>query len=629
MLGIETVDVAGESLLRKGEHALEVDGDLKAGRQWFDAAYRVAEREGDGAGMARAALGLGGLWVHEHRSALTSGLLQTRLRRAREAVDPASSLALRLKARLAGEADYVSGESAGILAVVEEAQRAGDPVAWAEAASIAHHCLLGPDHGGQRRALAQELITEGFRTSRRSDLLMGMLWRTVDLFLDGDPHAQRGLVEVREQVAAEGHLAVGFVLDAIDVMLSIRAGRFEEAQARAAACAEQGRIAGDADADGWFEAQMITIRWYQGRLAELVPILRESVNSPSLSATDHGHVAALAVAAASAGDMREAAGALARLRGRDLALLPRSSSWLVSMYGIVESAYLVSDTEAALAAYALLTPFARLPMMASLAVACFGSVQHALGVAMLTAGDAERASTHFRTAIQDNLALGHWPAVALSRWRLAQALALMPGVDVEAAREREAATREAAALGMALPEAVVRDASRVTCQRSGKQWLVAWGPRAALVDHSVGMSYLATLLANPGYELAAVELAAGPGPSVPGGSAQPVLDEAATSHYRKWLANLEAELDEHEANNDAGRAARVRTERDWLLGELSAAAGLAGRVREFADAEERARIAVGKAIRRALAKITAADQAIGDVLRDGVQTGVRCSYRPV
>lgn len=629
MLGSEMVDVTGESLLRKGEHALEVDGDLRAGRQWFDAAYRVAEREGDGPGMARAVLGLGGLWVHEHRSALTSGLLQARLRSAHDAVDPTSSLALRLRARLAGEADYVSGESARILAVLEEAQRAGDPVAWAEAASIAHHCLLGPDHGGQRRALAQELITEGFRTSRRSDLLMGMLWRTVDLFLDGDSHAQRGLAEVREQVAAQDHLAVGFVLDAIDVMLSIRAGRFGEAEDRAETCAQRGRIAGDADADGWFAAQMIAIRWYQGRLAELAPILRETVNSPTLSATDNGQVAALAVAAASAGDTREATGALARLRGRDLALLPRSSSWLVSMYGIVESAYLVSDTESALDAYALLTPFARLPMMGSLAVACFGSVQHALGVAMLTAGDQERASAHFRTAIRDNLALAHWPAVALSRWRLAQALASIPGADTEAAREREAATREAAALGMALPGAVVRDASRVTCQRRGKQWLVEWGPRTALVDHSVGMTYLATLLANPGHELAAVELAAGPGPAVPGSSAQPVLDEAATSHYRKWLANLEAELDEHEANNDVGHADRVRTERDWLLGELSAAAGLAGRVREFADAEERARIAVGKAIRRALARITAADEAIGDVLRSGVETGSRCCYRPV
>lgn len=628
MLGMETplVTTGVGELLSRGEHALEADGDLRAGREWFDRAYRAADQECDGAGMARAALGLAGLWVHEHRGAPAAALLQARLRSARSAVDPGSSLALRLKARLAGEADYVAGESNQILAVLEEAKRAGDPVAWAEAASLAHHCLLGPDHGGQRRALAQELITEGFRTSRRSDLLMGLLWRTVDLFLDGDAHAQRGLADLRGLLAEQDHLAVGFVLDAIDVMLCIRAGRFAEAEQRAAACAQRGELAGDADATGWYTAQLGAIRWYQGRVAELLPVLRETVHSPTLSAVDNALVAGLAVAAASAGDEREAAGALARLRGRDLALLPRSSSWLVSMYGIVESACLVSDVESALAAYALLTPFARLPMTASLAVACFGSVQHALGVAMLTAGEPERAVTHFRAAVRDNLALAHWPAVALSRARLAQALALLGAP--EAARELATATREATELGMTLPAAPARPAGRVTCRRQGRQWLFALGGRSVLVEHSVGMGYLATLLDNPGYELSAVNLAAGPGVTAATTSGQPVLDPAATSHYRKWLATLEAELDEHEANHDDGRAERVRSERDWLVGELSAAAGLAGRVREFAGAEEKARIAVGKAIRRALTRIATADAVIGDALRDGVQTGNRCCYRP-
>ncbi|MCR6481939.1 hypothetical protein M8542_03835 [Amycolatopsis sp. OK19-0408] len=611
-------------LLRNGERALEADGDLRAGREWFDRAYRLAEAEGDGIAMARAALGMGGLWVHEHRSAPAAALLQARLRSAREAVDPGSSPALRLKARLAGEADYVAGESQAILAVLEEAKRAGDPVAWAEAASLAHHCLLGPDHGGQRRALAQELITEGFRTGRRSDLLMGLLWRTVDHFLDGDPHAQRGLADLRGLLAERDHLAVGFVLDAIDVMLTVRAGRFDDAEARAAACARRGEQAGDADATGWYTAQLGAIRWYQGRVAELLPVLRETVHSPTLSAVDNALIAGLAVAAAAAGDEREAAGALARLRGRDLALLPRSSSWLVSMYGIVETAYLLSDVDSALAAYALLTPFARLPMTASLGVACFGSVQHALGVAMLTAGETGRATEHFRAAVRDNLALAHWPAAALSRARLAQALG---PASAEAGRELAAATREAEQLGMVLPAFAARvEDRRVTCRREGSHWRFALDGRSAVVEHSVGMGYLATLLDNPGHELTAVELAHGV--LAEATSAQPVLDPAATSHYRRWLANLEAELDEHEANHDTGRAEKVRTERDWLLGELSAAAGLAGRVREFAGAEEKARIAVGKAIRRALTRIAAADAVIGDVLRDGVHTGARCSYQP-
>ena len=109
--------------------------------------------------------------------------------------------------------------------------------------------------------------------------------------------------------------------------------------------------------------------------------------------------------------------------------------------------------------------------MASLAVACFGSVQHALGVAMLTAGETERAAEHFRAAVRDNHALAHWPAVTLSRARLAQALG---PASAEAGRERAAAMREAEQLGMVLPEFPARAADRrVTCRRQGGHWLFA------------------------------------------------------------------------------------------------------------------------------------------------------------
>jgi hypothetical protein len=625
-----------ESLLHGGERALEVEGDLQASRRWFDAAYRAAETERDGPGMARAALGLCGLWVHEHRSVAGSALVQARLRSALDAVEPSSTLGLRLRARLAGEADYLTGDSAGILAVVDEARRVGDSVALSEATSLAHHCLLGPGHGRVRRRLAQDLIGEGLRSSRRNDLMMGMLWHTVDLFLDGDPHAERGLAELRDLVAEQEHRAVEFVICAVEGMLSIRAGRFEQALAQANACLQQGRYAGDVDAAGWYNGQLVAIEWFRGGIAEMVPSLQKTVNSPNLSSVDNAPLAALAVATATAGDDRQAAGALARLRGRDLGQLPRCSSWLVAMYGIVEAACLLSDAETAMEAYKLLEPFGRLPMVASLGVACFGAVEHALGVAMLTVGDTERATEHLQAAVQENLALEHWPAVVLSRARLAEALA---GSE-DAGTQRDLALREAAELGMTLPEIPaprVRTSQRqlVTCRRYGRKWMFELGRRSALVEHSVGMTYLATLLANPGYELLAIELAAGPGlntSSIAAGAAssgQPLLDEAATQYYRRRLAELDEELEEYEANHDLARAERLRAERDWLISELTTTVGLSGRVRQFADNEERARISVGKAIRRALDRITAADQTIGEVLRASLSTGIRCRYQPL
>src|SRR5436305_9489872 len=204
------------SMLADGDCALGYDGDLSTGRRRFEAAYRAAERIGDVEAMAEAALGIGGLWVHEHRAAAGPAVLRERLSRALAAVDPGSALGLRLRARLAGEADYRTGGSAAILAVLDEARALGDPVARAEALSIAHHCVLGPDHGALRRELAGELLAESHRTGRRSDLLMGLLWQTVDLFLAADAHAGRRLRELRELLARDDHLAVGFVVDAVE-----------------------------------------------------------------------------------------------------------------------------------------------------------------------------------------------------------------------------------------------------------------------------------------------------------------------------------------------------------------------------------------------------------------------------
>jgi hypothetical protein len=102
---------------------------------------------------------------------------------------------------------------------------------------------------------------------------MGLLWRTVDSLADGDPHAERLLGEPRDHLAERDHLASGFVVSAIDVMLAIRAGRSDEAEALVASCAKNGAAAGDIDNEWWPGAQLVTVRWYQGRLTELLPML--------------------------------------------------------------------------------------------------------------------------------------------------------------------------------------------------------------------------------------------------------------------------------------------------------------------------------------------------------------------
>ncbi len=570
--------------LRNGELALHDDGDLQASRDSFERAYQLAEKASDVQAMAAAALGLAGLWVSERRTMTGAVMLAARLRRVLALLDEHSSLALRIRARLAGEADYLRGEHTAILGVLDEARATADADALAEALSIAHHCLLGPDYIGLRRGLAVELITESFRTGRRSDLLMGLLLQTVDSYADGDPHAGRFLGELRDQLSRRDHAAVGFVASAIDVMLAIRAGHLDDAESLASICAKQGATAGDIDSEWWPGAQLVTIRWYQGRLTELLPMLHDRVHSPALSAVDNSAVAALAVAAALAGERRTAAGSLAELRADGLARLPRSSSWLVTMNGVVEAACLLDDAETAAEAYDLLRPYARLPMVGGLGVTCFGSTQQALGVAALTIARLDVAIDHLRTAVQHNLALRHWPALVSARQRLACAYRLRGFEDDDAAAERELqiARSEAAATGLDVVAAGRFGPSHVgsalaTCERAGRRWRVTVASRSVLVEDSIGMLHLAVLIANPRLEVAAADLVSGL--AVLGGAAsgtaaaQPILDRTAIVTYRNRLTELDAEIDRLTADGEGEpEAAQAQAERQWLMEQLASAA---------------------------------------------------------
>jgi hypothetical protein len=620
--------------LALGERSLLEHGDLGASRSWFDAGYVAAEAAGRAGGMAQAALGLGGLWVHEHRTAAAAAAVEFRQRQALARLDPATPLALRLRARLAAEADYRAGSSKKILSVVDDARAAGDPTALAEALGLAHHCVLGPDDGPLREALVTELLQVASRSGRRIDRLMGVLWRTVDRFLAADPHAERSLGELRQLLAERDNDAVSFVAAAIDVMLHVRAATLDDAERLAGACAGHGKRIGDADADAWHGAQLLSIRWYQGRDAELLPLLVDLAHSTTLGAADGAFDAAVAAVAAHAGDRRRAAGALARVVGSDLSHLPRRSTWLVCLNGVVEAAHLLEDATVAAHAYRLLEPYAGLPMTASLAVTCFGSVHHALGLASLTVGDVSRAVRHLEAAVRSNTALGHWPAVVASRTKLAEALRLRADRgDAELSASLLAEARQDAAdLNLALPPSPSPShrgpsaPARIRCRRRGRLWQISLGSRAALVEDVRGMSYLATLLAHPGREVPALELAS-PAAARPQASVQPVLDLAARDAYRDRITRLRQELLAVDSANRS-RTAAIEHEIGWLEAELGSAQGLFGRSRRFTDDEERARVAVSKAIHRAIGRVEDADPVVGALLRSRVRTGRRCCYLP-
>ena len=611
-------------------------GDLARARGLFDRAARLAEARGDAQALGEAALGASGFWLHEQHSPMARAVVSGWRRAALAEVDPASQLAVRLRVREAAELNYESGGTKAVLAALSEARRCGDRAAMAEALHLAQHCLLGPKFTKLRSTLGEELLAVAAAADDPFEASRGLMWRATNLLLTGHPHADRALTLLRAALAEHRHLAMSYVVSAVDVMHAIRAGALERAEQLAEESASLGRQAGDLDVLGWYGAHLVTIRFFQGRGEELLPMLQQLVASPELREQNDAFSGALATAASMAGDSWTARSALRRLCHPNLAALRHNSIWLVTVYGAVLAARLLGDKDVAAEAYELLVPFAELPVTASFAITCMGSAHYPLAVAAATLERWDAAVDHFRQSMAANEALGHRPAHVLSEAGLGEALAVT-GEAAEAARCIARAQAAATALGMDAWSAQWRQSAppeqpdeKAQCVRYGAMWLLTAAGRRATIGDSLGVRYLATLLGNPGAEISVLDLAQQqpPGRTAADSADQELLDEDARRAYRHRITELQQQIDEAESGSDPIRAEAARSELDWLLTELGHATGLAGRSRTFPTDAERARSSVQKAIRRALVRIGRADPEIRAYLEATIVTGIRCSYRP-
>jgi hypothetical protein len=169
-------------------------------------------------------------------------------------------------------------------------------------------------------------------------------------------------------------------------------------------------------------------------------------------------------------------------------------------------------------------------------------------------------------------------------------------------------------------------------RRVGPGWIVGFDQATFSLPDLKGLCYLSELLGRPAADVAASQLAAAgaghAGTVIAEQGAGEIADARALAAYRQRLGDLDAELAEARSWADAGRLTRLQLEREALLAELRAAAGLGGRPRRFSSADERARVAVRKAIAAALARIEDGDPGLARLLRDTVRTGTRCCYDP-
>jgi tetratricopeptide (TPR) repeat protein len=190
--------------------------------------------------------------------------------------------------------------------------------------------------------------------------------------------------------------------------------------------------------------------------------------------------------------------------------------------------------------------------------------------------------------------------------------------------------------------------SQAVFQMEGDYWTISYEGKTARLKDAKGLHYIAHLITHPGEEIRALDLAARLGGAseedVDAASAEDaaragvlasdlghageMLDAQAKAVYQRRLTELEEELEEAREFKDEERIARAEDEKEALGRELRGAIGLAGRDRRSASATERGRIAVTKAIRLSLNKISENDASLGKLLSTAIKTGTVCAYIP-
>lgn len=258
----------------------------------------------------------------------------------------------------------------------------------------------------------------------------------------------------------------------------------------------------------------------------------------------------------------------------DPATESNSKSVLSETVVIGEAAAQVRATDLLRRVTGVLEPFADRCATVGGVVSFLGAVSHYLGVMEAALGHRERATEHFAHALATYRRLGAdgWARV----------------------------THHAIA---------AFDGETSSLRRVGNDWTLSYLGTTARVRDAKGVGDLAELLSRPGQDVAAVDLMTGGDIAAMGADA--VFDAPAREAYRRRLADLDAELAEAEDDHDLGRIDKVRTEREALAHELTAALGLGGRSRALGDPAERARKAVTARIRDSIERITAVHPELG------------------
>jgi hypothetical protein len=426
-------------------------------------------------------------------------------------------------------------------------------------------------------------MLDAAQASGDDDLVaLACLLRAAALLESGDPAGRDELLSYVTLAASLGHARGRWGALTRQATFAQLAGRAGEAARLGEQALELGLAIGEPDATGCF----FTSRWSLAAFGVPEPATGLDASDPLwpmfpvLKAWPHAARGETAAAAAALGDF---------------SVLDITTWTGLEALAAAAVVFAVAGSDAQRRwVYERLRPHAGTHVVVGGCASYHAAVDHHLGALAASLGDTAAAEAHFRTALAMHERLGAAGWARLSEQALAR-LQVPPDQDANELR-----------------------------LENGVRLLRFEGKQVQLPD-SKGLADIATLIGARGADVHVLTLV---GHHLARMGADPVLDQRAKQAYQTRLAALAEDIEDAGAAGNAGRAEALRSERDALIRELAAAAGLGGRDRRLGDEAERARKTVSARVRDALSKIGQVHPELAVHLRSSLRLGTRCSYSP-
>ncbi len=326
-------------------------------------------------------------------------------------------------------------------------------------AQVLVRCLIAlwdPDNADERIAMAAESIEIGGELDEPLELFHALHWQAVaQLEICEVEAAERSLREQDRIADRIGDATARWLCEWSESLHLSLHGQLEEAEARSQRAVEGANHSAQPDALLPYVSQLCSIRWQQGRMAELAPLLARALPEyPGIP----GFRSLVTLAHAEAGEHALAQEVLDGDAATRFTAMPRDPFWLAT---IVDYAYAVAklgDREAAAILHEILDPYRG--RLATTAVAVWGVVDHALGRLELLLGEEEAGRRSLRAAVNSYAAMQAPLWKALAEADLGAGATVGPGLESRIAAlgltERQAEVTRLIAQGLSNREAAER-----------------------------------------------------------------------------------------------------------------------------------------------------------------------------